>query len=80
MCCVCALPVGGAVSLQYGCCLVSRQTADLHQLSGEHFSHRLTLEEQKHGFINTLFMILFFIEVAVAQEVERVDHKAEGQV
>ncbi len=49
----CELPVWSAVVLQYSSCLVSRQTANLHQLSGKHFSHCLTLEGKrgKQGFI-----------------------------
>lgn len=35
------------VVLQYSSRLVSRQTADLHQLSGKHFSDRLTLERRR---------------------------------
>lgn len=42
-----ALPVGGAVLLQYSSCLVSREAAYLHQLSGKHFSHRLTLQRKR---------------------------------
>lgn len=41
------VPVGRAVVLQYSSCFVSRQSADLHQLSGKHFSHRLTLQGKK---------------------------------
>lgn len=41
------LPVWRAVVFQYSSCFVSRQSADLHQLSGKHFSHRLTLQGKK---------------------------------
>lgn len=36
---------------QYGSRFVTRQTADLHQLSGKHFLHSLALE--KHAKITT---------------------------
>lgn len=40
-----ALPLRSVVVFQYGSRFVSRQTADLHQLSGKHFLHGLTLEK-----------------------------------
>ena len=44
---MCLSPVWRAVLLQYSSGLVSRQTANLHQLSGEHFSDSLTLKKHR---------------------------------